>query len=294
MHARTLSLLLLLSAALLFTAGWGGGGSTPSGGEGTGEGGAPAGSGGGSGGEGGTGELPANPGPQIALLMSSGHSPLAPNYLSVGTGPQLQAAIAAAGYTVQTFYFTDDATSYQTFLSRLGSIRDEWIVGVDVPTRVVIVGHSHGCVRSHAALRAVTDCPVELLLDLDGSSVGWTPLSHPSENALIGGAPEGAYALGVQLTCAGQASAGGPHDLEDTVFPSVRKGYEVRSGGVILNPANPLQLIEYDERWNARADGTTTGLTCVFSGTTHTEVAAPGSPTLGAAQAWIVAQLALP
>ena len=72
-----------------------------------------------------------------------------------------------------------------------------------------------------------------------------------------------------------------------------RQGYEVRSGDVIVNPQNILQLIEYDERWNVRPDGTATDLTCVFSGTLHWEVAAPGV-TLGGVQAWIVTRLTTP
>jgi len=234
-----------------------------------------------------------NPGPQVALLISNGHSPLLPNYMIAATGPQLAGAIQAAGFTVRTTYFTDDGVSYQMFVSKLAQIRDDWINGVDIPTRIVVVGHSHGCVRSHAALRAVPDCPIEQLVDLDGSSVGWTLVTHGAENALIGGAPEGAYNLGVQRTCAGVTSAGGPHDLEDVVFAHVKKGYEVRSGDVIVNPQNLLQLIEYDERWNVRPDGSATNLTCVFSGTLHGEVAAPGV-TLGGVQAWIVTQLTTP
>ena len=240
---------------------------------------------------GGTGAV--NPGPQVALLISNGHSPLLPNYMTAATGPQLAGAIQAAGFTVQTSYFTDDGVSYQVFMNKLAQIRDEWINGVDIPTRIVVVGHSHGCVRSHAALRAVPDCPIEQLVDLDGSSVGWTSVTHGTENGLIGGAPEGAYNLGVQRTCAGVPSAGGPHDLEDVVFAHVKKGYEVRSGDMVVNPQKLLQLIEYDERWNVRPDGSATNLTCVFSGTPHAEVAAPGV-TLGGVQAWIVTQLTAP
>ena len=245
--------------------------------------------------------LTPNPGPQVALLMSNGHSPLAPNYLVTLTGPQLQNAIFGAGYTIETSYFTDDVGGgtpggYAEFVAKLQQIRDEWIVGRSDPTRVVIVGHSHGCVRSHAAIRAVPDCPVRLLVDLDGSSVGWSTFAHGSDNTVIGGAPEGAYNIAATITCPAHptvTSAPPPFDLEDVVFSNVQEAYEVRSGDVILDPANLPNVIPYDERWNARPDGTTGGLTCHFSGTPHAEVAAPGV-TLNAVQAWILNRLAQP
>jgi len=235
-----------------------------------------------------------NTGPDVALLISNGHSPLLPNYMAPVAGPQLENAILGAGFTVETTYFTDDGASYAAFVAKLQQIRDDWIAGKTGATKVVIVGHSHGCVRSHAATRAVTDCPVELLVDLDGSSVGWTALTHGPENAAIEGAPEGAYNLGVQLTCLTVPSAGGPHDLEDVVFPHVTKCYEVRSGDVVLDPQNLGQFIQYDERWNARTDGSTTDLTCVFSNTLHAEVATAGGTTLAGVQAWILSELGTP
>ena len=241
----------------------------------------------------------ANPGPQIALLLCNGHSPLLPNYLAPLTGPQLRDALVAAPYTVETSYFTDDLGGgtpggYAELVATLQQIRDDWITDRTNPTRVVIVAHSHGCVRAHAAIRAVPDCPVRLLVDLDGSSAGWSLLTHGPENTAIGGAPEGAYAINATITCAAHPavlSAPPPFDLEDVVFDNVQQAYEVRSGDVLPNPANPLQLIPYDERWNARPDGSTTGLTCHFSGTPHSEVAAPGA-TLALVQAWILARLA--
>lgn len=289
--------MLLLGLLVLAACGGGGGGdgdenTSPAGGSGAG-----AGGGGGSG-AGGGGSTP-NPGPQIALLISNGHAVGLTNYLATVTGPQLQAAISTAGYTIETTYFTDDAGGgtpggYTEFVAKLQQIRDNWIVGHTNPTRIVIVAHSHGCVRAHAAIRAVPDCPVRLLADLDGSSVGWTSLTHPADNVAIGGAPEGAYNINATIACAAYPavpSAAPPFDLEDVVFNHVQEAYEVRSGDVLPNPQNLLQLIEYDERWNARPDGSTTGLTCYFSGTNHGEVAAPGT-TLTLVQTWILARLA--
>lgn len=240
-----------------------------------------------------------NPGPEVALLVCNGHSPLAPNYLAATAGPQLAGAIQGAGYSLETTYFVDDAGGgttggYAELVAKLEQIRDDWILDRSNPTQIVLVGHSHGCVRSHAAVRAVPDCPVRMLIDLDGSSVGWSLLTHGGENAALGGAPEGAYGINATIVCAAYPavpSAPPPFDLEDVVFANVEEAYEVRSGDVIINPANPFALIEYDERWNVRLDGSTTGLTCVFSGTNHSEVALAGSTTLAGAQAWMLARL---
>lgn len=289
------SLLLALFLVLSVACGGGSGDGTKAA---TGSGGGTAGGGAGGGGVGGGGTTP-NPGPQIALLLCNGHSPLAPNYLAALTGPQLEGALVAAGYTVETSYFTDDLGGgspggYGELVAKLEAIRDDWITNRTDPTRIVLIGHSHGCVRSHAAVRAVPDCPIRLLVDLDASSAGWSLLAHGSENTAMGGAPEGAYAIPATITCAAYPavlSAPPPFDLEDVVFPTVEEAFEVRSGDVLLNPANPLQLIPYDERWNVRPDGSTTGLTCYFSGTPHGEVAAPGV-TLTQVQNWILARLA--
>lgn len=235
------------------------------------------------------------PRPDVALILSSGHSPSLPDYLTAGgVRDQLVGAIEASGRSVRALSFVDSGSSYLALVAALQQIHGQWIEGQATPTRVVVVGHSHGCVRSHAALRAVPECPVDLLVDLDGSSAGWSlALVHGAENALIGGAPEGAYPLGVQITCpdSGVGSAGGPHDLEDVVFPQVREAFEVRSGDVLPDPSNPFQWVEYDERWNARLDGSTTGLACHYSGTGHGEVALAGGLTLARVEAWILERL---
>ncbi|MDF1699925.1 MAG: hypothetical protein P1V36_02020 [Planctomycetota bacterium] len=291
---RSLSILALLVLLLAACGGGSGGPDDPAAGTGVGSGG---GGNTGGGGGGGGGLLP-NPGPQIALLLCNGHSPL-PNYLATATGPQLEGALLGAGYTVQTSYFTDDLGGgapggYTDLVAKLQQIRDDWINGRSNPTRVVVVGHSHGCVRSHAALRAVSDCPIRLLVDLDGSSAGWTLVTHGPENAAMGGAPEGAYNINATITCSAfptVASAPPPFDLEDVVFTHVEEAYEVRSADMLIDPSNPPQLIPYDDRWNARPDGTTGGLTCYYSGLSHLEAGSPGV-TLNAVQAWMLARLA--
>ena len=52
-------------------------------------------------------------------------------------------------------------------------VRDNWIADFDNPTRIIVLAHSHGTVWAHSALFLVPDLPVDILVDLDGVSLGW-------------------------------------------------------------------------------------------------------------------------
>ena len=52
-------------------------------------------------------------------------------------------------------------------------VRDSWIADFDNPTRVIVLAHSHGTVWAHSALFLLPDLPVDILIDLDGVSLGW-------------------------------------------------------------------------------------------------------------------------
>ncbi len=239
-----------------------------------------------------------NPGPQIALLLVSGHSfGTVPNYLATSAGPFLEAALEGAGYTVETSYFTDDPGGgspggYAELLVKLQAIRDEWMFGRTDPTRIVIVPHSHGGVRAHSALRAKPLVPVRLLVDLDTSSNGW-PLVHPGEDDALGGAPIDAHLIMDAVACTGfglLTNESGPRfDVEDVVFDNVLEAFEVRTGDIV---PNPLQIELYDERWNSRLDGSRRGLTCHYSETLHGEPTLPTGVTLPLVRDWILDRLA--
>lgn len=283
---------LVFAVCLLLTACGGGGGGTDDAGGGS----TPGGGGGvtpppaGGGGGGGT---TLNPGPQIALLMVNGHAfGTLPNYLATATGPFLDGALVASGYTVETSYYVDDAAGYAALLLKLQAILDTWITNRTNPTRIVIVPHSHGGVRSHSAIRAKPLVPVRLLADLDTSSNGWG-LVHPGENAALGGAPIDAHVINGAVGCAQFPlllnEAGTLFDVEDVVFDNVQEALEVRTGDVV---PNPLQVEMYDERWNARLDGSQRGLWCHWSATLHSEPTLPAGVTLPFVRDWILGRLA--
>lgn len=51
-------------------------------------------------------------------------------------------------------------------------VRDQWVAEFDNPTKLLVIAHSHGVVWAHTALHVV-DVPVEVLISLDGKSLGW-------------------------------------------------------------------------------------------------------------------------
>jgi hypothetical protein len=240
---------------------------------------------------------PPNPGPDVALVLVSGHAFVsAPSYLEDTAGAFLGAALVDAGYTVETFAYVDDGDGgafpgYTALLDDLQAIHDDWIDGRPDPTRILLVPHSHGGVWAHGAARALPDVPIHLLVDLDVSSNAWS-LLHASETALLGGDPEGAHTLPVEITCPQfpdlASEAGTQHDLEDVVFPNVHFALEVRSGDVV---PNPLQFEMYDERWNGRLDGSVVGLDCYASDTDHLEVQSASGATLAFVRDWILSRL---
>ncbi|WP_236516764.1 hypothetical protein [Sandaracinus amylolyticus] len=69
------------------------------------------------------------------------------------------------------------AYGWLSMLAFLDFVRTEWIADFDNPTRVIVLGHSHGTVWAHLALMVLelegAPVPVDVLVDLDGVSIGW-------------------------------------------------------------------------------------------------------------------------
>lgn len=238
----------------------------------------------GGGGGGGTSE-PSNP--EVALLFVSGHQGLfngndSKSYLHEPgeAGPAIVTNLMVAGYSLSVDYFADDGDSVEGYggfiqlLTAMSYIRDTW---APRGTRTVVVCHSHGGVWAHEAIRKTPGLQVAALVDLDCSSFGWGTTGHDFDNALIDGDPRSAWDIG-----------GLDYDSEDVVFASVDRELEIRSGASVP----PFFLEMYDEAWNRRLDGTTSGMTQHFSDTDHTEVHQEGGPTLPLVIEWILARMA--
>lgn len=239
--------------------------------------------GGGSGGDGGpTPPPPPSPSnPDVVVLFVSGHEGLldgAPSksYLHEVLGPRVALDLIADGYWPEVGYYVDhptatDAGGYVDLVADMQWIRDNWVAGQARPTRVIVLSHSHGGVWANAAIRAVPSLGVDLQVALDHSSYGWGFVGHSASNDVIGGDPRDAYYIETLASCptdtGGWNEATYDYDLEDVVFSNVVRALEVRSGD-----SPPLASEPYDERWNARTDGSLTGLHCYFSATNHSEV----------------------
>ncbi len=305
MAAMTRFPVVLLLALLLFVPG------LPGCGRGGGDGGMeetfglPTGPGDGSGDEGGGPNPPTATIPDVVLIGIGGHAPVgqAATYLETTFLPWLAGELVQAGYTVETHGFIDAASGAQGFgdlTARLATVRDTYIVGKASPTRVVMLAHSHGGVWAHAATRDVPDCPIRCFVDLDTNSYGWS-LAHTPDNAVLGGSPDNAYVIGVNVNPpafpAITSEPGFLYDLEDVIFPSVRDALEVVTADLVPVLTGVPGLQRYDTRWNARPDGTTTGITPLYVPVLHGEpVLTPtqGGTTSVTVRDWILARLLTP
>lgn len=243
----------------------------------------------------------AGPPPDLVVLFVSGHSGLGSNapptsYLDEDLGPMLEADLLDAGYTVEVGYYVDwhvanGAAGFSGLRADLEWIRDNWHFEQVVPTRTIVVAHSHGGVWATGAIAAVPDLPIRLQVALDHSSFGWSLVGHDGHDDGIGGDPRDRFSVAALGACAvdgGLPSEDSPlYDIEDVALPNVAEAFEVRSGEQVVSG----QL--FDEKWNIRLDGSSTGLFCLASLTSHDEVQRTDGPTYPAVSGWILERLAL-
>ena len=239
--------------------------------------------------------------PDLTILFVSGHQGLldgAPSlsYLHESYGPKIVADLESSGYTVAVGYYADhpsetNAGGYVDLVSDMKLVRDEWVAGRASPTRVIVIAHSHGGVWATAAIREVPSLPIRLQVALDHSSYGWGTVGHTGHDAVMGGDPRDEYIINTSVSCSSDlgswSDTSNEYDLEDVVFPNVVEALEVQSG-------QPVVFLEpYDEKWNARLDGSLTGLSCYWSNTTHNETREANGTTYPVVINWIRERLAL-
>lgn len=165
-------------------------------------------------------------------------------------------------------------------LSDLQFIRDEWVDGVEQPTRVIVIGHSHGVVWAHIAAMLVPDLPIELMIDIDGTVESWdgfgpTGLSVDGfdqvivdySNAVNAGWPFEVWLARDAWEIPGQTELA---DIEDVVPANVATNLEIRTDGLLLYDADP----------NVRIDGTIEGIEVFLSHEGHDESANPSSDAM--------------
>ena len=178
-----------------------------------------------------------------------------------------------------TPYDTSDFVSFGFLhlLEDLRFIQNEWVEGVEEPTRVVLVGHSHGVVWNHIAAHMVPDLPIDVMVDYDGTSEAWDGIGPTGLTAdgwdqviLDYSAATGAvwpFEVWLARDAWEVDGAASPVDIEDLVPPNVAVNLEIHSDGLLL----------FDEDANVRSDGSIDGIELFESFEGHDEVADPTS-----------------
>lgn len=249
--------------------------------------------------------------PDVVIFAVSGHcSPTScvagynPEYLvsERATHRPLTDLFAAQGISVQvgaysdTFYnLADPATGevvdygFRQLLADLEAVRDDWIADFDNPTRVIVLAHSHGTVWAHTALLLLEwwgdPIPVDILIDLDGTSVGW-------EDDLVTGFVGDTWALVIRAYDAETGmvwpfdianpgngwtvpGVSGDQGTEDIVPDSVIANLEVFN-----DDFGPIDTLLRDGDPNHRRDGSQRDIFRVSSVQGHTDLTYPGTDAM--------------
>ena len=249
---------------------------------------------------GGTSDEPSNANPKVAAFFVSGHD-FPPNGLPSTSyldrpgdaGPAISNDLAQAGYDVTVRYYVDDANpvggfgGYQQLVADLANVRSD--------ERIVIVAHSHGGVWASSAIAALPDVTVDCYVPLDASSIGWD-LHAGQNNYLPGGRdPRSNYGSGWEIqyftTYPGYPSVPSEqttgYDTEDVVFPNVVSTLEVRSGESPCDIGYCVTTEWFDEKWNARFNGTSDGVYGNYSDSTHAEVHSGSGKTIAVVKGFL-------
>ena len=176
------------------------------------------------------------------------------------------------------------------FLHLLEDLRwvdENWIQGRETPTRLIVLGHSHGVVWAHIALHLYPGIPVDVLIDLDGDCTGWggddiAGLPGDGWDQVIqqwSAVNQVEWSFEIWNACDYWAVSGIDElqDVEDVVPSSVAINLEVRGDGSLLFDADP----------NLRLDGSVGGIVAVETYEEHDEVAERGSASMD----WVLEQL---
>lgn len=260
-----------------------------------------------------TGARPAEA-PDVVILAASGHElnvsafPYRDGYLiREGAALDVAAALEGLGASVAVWdhgdaFWNHDANGVELspldagepvsfgflqLIVDLETIRDQWIATYDNPTKIVILGHSHGVVWAHLAALLVADAPVDVLIDLDGDVEGWDfegPVGMSVDGwdqVLLDYTNAYGIAWPFDPWAARDAWAvdGVPTlmDVEDVVPTSAALNLEVWGGGQLLRDQNP----------NLRLDGSDTNVLRLETTLSHEALARSGTE----ATAWITEQL---
>lgn len=246
--------------------------------------------------------------PDVLLVTVSGHctdcaSEYNGEYLrSWGTPQNLQRALENEGYSVDTWTYVDElyswvrgdevlAYGFLALVSDLDWVERTWIADFDNPTRVVLIGHSHGVVWAHSAAMAADHVPIDVLVDLDGVCLNWEDddwalgLGDEWDEVIDEHERRNGYVTWFDLSnpCdSWDLGTGAAMNIDDVVPWNVRTNLEVRSSDWLL----------YDSQDNLRYDGSSDTLSYT-SDLSHMKILEPASPPMAWVRHHLVRSLAV-
>jgi hypothetical protein len=204
-----------------------------------------------------------------STISGSGSAPADGCYLRTDTGAYLDRVLREARFEVVEHDYADSEADY---LRLVRDLRSAGSRQPDPHLRLVLVGHSHGGVWTHAAVQSLPMVEIAALVDLDATSYGWAFRGTPEI-----GDPRNAFTVG-----------GTKCDLEDVVFRNVRANLEVRSGEFALKS---MSRELYDEQSNVSVGPEMVPITTWNVATSHNEVHRADGTTLPRVAAWLGATL---
>lgn len=224
--------------------------------------------------------------PDVVLLTVSGRhfdlfDPFCPPecnepYLGYAgdAGEAIFTALSNSGLVVNVEHYIAAWESYEN-PKRLGCrqlIEDLRRITAEWPeARIVIVGHSHGCVWAHNVAAALPDIEIDVLVSIDGVSTQWEEDQADALTgwyASVGGNP---YAFDLRDVTEAWTTAAGLRDTKDVAFDNVLYNVEVQSADLLFS----------DDVDNVRIDGGEAGIDrLAASGDDHSEVHEPGTESM--------------
>jgi len=172
-----------------------------------------------------------------------------------------------------------DQMGFIELLLLMERIYQDWMVGQAVPTRLVIVAHSHGGVWAHIATSVMSHVPVSYLVTLDGICLLWECEHEDAVRDWVRRDSPG-FAWDISVPCAAWSVPGFPGllDTKDVVFDNVDINLEVQSTDLFVS----------DDQDNTRLDGSQAGIATYVAPEGHNGVRDETSDAV----AWVTAMIA--
>jgi hypothetical protein len=237
--------------------------------------------------------------PDVVLLSVSGHDGAISGVLCTSDtnhsylddqGDAVEAVVAALedlGLIVEAAHFADriaspdldgdgepdneDQFGFAELLATMQLVYDEWIDGIEDPTKIVIVAHSHGATWAHIATSVMSHVPVSCLITLDGICFAWE-CEHADVLAdwVVANGLQTAWDISQPCDRWSIPGMSTPYNTKDVAFANVVLNLEVRSTDFLLSDCCD----------NLRLDGTTDGIDTYLSGEDHNGVRGAGSDAM--------------